>query len=274
MAFCVGSVVGVGVTAGWPVWLSYQEPVGAENCVTSCDLGVFVEEAAEPVSSDDRDVGVDGLGQCLEWAGLVQGPVWTMGVEVGLVLGEDRAQVAFVHDEDPVEEFAAYAAHPPFHDRVHPRGLRSGEHYADALSGEHLIEQRGELAVSGPDQKSEVAGAIAQVEHQVAGLLGGPCGRRVRCDSQHVDAARGVFDYGEAVQPGESDRLHAEEVAGQDPGRLGLEKLGPGQVTALRCWIEPGLLQNGPDGGRGDLPAQTGNLVCDAAISPGRVLGR
>jgi hypothetical protein len=36
--------------------------VGAEYCVTSCDLGVFVEEAAESVSSDDRDVGVDGIG--------------------------------------------------------------------------------------------------------------------------------------------------------------------------------------------------------------------
>jgi hypothetical protein len=37
-------------------------PVGAEYCVTSCDLGVFVEEAAEPVSSDGLDVGVDGIG--------------------------------------------------------------------------------------------------------------------------------------------------------------------------------------------------------------------
>jgi hypothetical protein len=37
-------------------------PVGAEYCVTSCDLGVFVEEAAKPVSSDDLDVGVGGMG--------------------------------------------------------------------------------------------------------------------------------------------------------------------------------------------------------------------
>src|SRR6266567_6251656 len=35
--------------------------VGARNSVTSCDLGVFVEEAAEPVASDDLDVGVDGV---------------------------------------------------------------------------------------------------------------------------------------------------------------------------------------------------------------------
>jgi hypothetical protein len=36
--------------------------VGAEYCVSSCDLGVFMEEAAEAVSSGDLDVGVDGLG--------------------------------------------------------------------------------------------------------------------------------------------------------------------------------------------------------------------
>ena len=35
--------------------------VGAEYCVRSRDLGVFVDEAAESVSSDDRDVGVDGV---------------------------------------------------------------------------------------------------------------------------------------------------------------------------------------------------------------------
>ena len=70
-----------------------------------------------------------------------------------------------VDDEDPVEEFAAYAAYPPFHDCVHLRCLRSGEHYADALGLEHLIEQSGELAVLVPDQESEVAGAVVQVEH-------------------------------------------------------------------------------------------------------------
>src|SRR5690348_1801898 len=97
--------------------------VGAEYCVTSCDLGVFVEEAAEPVSSYDLDVGVGGIEQCSQRAGLVQGPVRTMSVEMGFVLGEDLAQVPGVDDEDPVEEFAAYAAHPPLHDRVHPRCL-------------------------------------------------------------------------------------------------------------------------------------------------------
>ena len=125
--------------------------------------------------------------------------MWTLGVEVDLVLGKDRAQVACVDDEDPVEEFEAYAAHPPLHDRVHLGGLRCGEYHADALGLEHLIEQRGELAVPISDQESEVTGAIAQIEHQVARLLSDPAGRRVPLYPQHVDTARGVLDHGEAV---------------------------------------------------------------------------
>jgi hypothetical protein len=36
--------------------------VGAEYSATLCDLGVFMDESAEPISSDDLDAGVDGVG--------------------------------------------------------------------------------------------------------------------------------------------------------------------------------------------------------------------
>jgi hypothetical protein len=36
--------------------------VGAEYCVTSRDLGVFVKQAAEPISSGDPDLGINGIG--------------------------------------------------------------------------------------------------------------------------------------------------------------------------------------------------------------------
>jgi hypothetical protein len=54
--------------------------------------------------SGDRDVGVERVGKRPQWAGLVQGPVRTVLIEIGLVLGEDLAQVCGVHDEDPVED--------------------------------------------------------------------------------------------------------------------------------------------------------------------------
>ena len=68
------------------------------------------------------------------------------------------------------------------------------KYHADAFGLEHLIEQGGELAVPVSDQESEVVGSITQLEHQVAGLLRDPAARRVRRDTQHVDAPCGVLD--------------------------------------------------------------------------------
>ena len=79
-----------------------------------------MKEAAEPVAPDDLEVGVDRVRERSQWAGLVQGAVGAVPVEVGLVAGEDLAQVTFVDDEDPIEDLAADAAHPAFRDRVHP----------------------------------------------------------------------------------------------------------------------------------------------------------
>jgi hypothetical protein len=70
-----------------------------------------VEEAAESVAPDDLEVGVDRVGKRPQWAGLVQGAVGPVPVEVGLVAGEDLAQVTFVDDEDPIEDLPACAAH-------------------------------------------------------------------------------------------------------------------------------------------------------------------
>jgi hypothetical protein len=46
-----------------------RRPVGAENRVTSCDLQVLVDEAAEPVPSEHAD-GVPGF-----WRGVACGRV-------------------------------------------------------------------------------------------------------------------------------------------------------------------------------------------------------
>jgi hypothetical protein len=104
-------------------------------------------------------------------------------VEMGLILGQDFAQVRGVDDEHPVEDLAAYAAYPAFHDRVHAGRLGRGEHDPDALGAEHFVEHRRELGVAVTDQEFEVACVIAQVDHQVAGLLGNPCSGRVRGDT-------------------------------------------------------------------------------------------
>jgi phosphoglycerate dehydrogenase-like enzyme len=84
-----------------------------------------------------------------------------MHVEMGLVLGEDFAQVAFVHDEDPVEEFTAYAAHPPFHET----GLRAASRLRwvhSASTGKYVLitvhDKRGIEAMNAAGVLSAFAG--------------------------------------------------------------------------------------------------------------------
>jgi hypothetical protein len=42
-----------------PAGTRARQGVGARYRVTSCDLGIFVQQAAEPVSPDDLDIGID-----------------------------------------------------------------------------------------------------------------------------------------------------------------------------------------------------------------------
>jgi hypothetical protein len=197
-------------------------------------LGVFMEETTESISSDDLDIGVDRVGERSERAGLVQGPVRPVRGEVAFVLGEDLAQVRGVDDQHSVQDFAAYAADPPFHDRVHARCLGSGEHNPDPLGPEHFIEQSRELVVPVPDHEFKRSGPLTQLRHQVPGLLGDPPGGGMGGDAQDVHRPGVVLDHRKAVQPREHDRLHVEEVAGEDPLCLGAQELPPAQPSPDR----------------------------------------
>src|SRR4051794_3185475 len=84
-------------------------------------------------------------------------------------------------------------------------------------------------------------GPLTQVHHQVPRLLGGPASGRIRGDTQDVYPAGGVLDDGEAIQPGERDRLSVEEVTGEDSLGLGTQELSPGRPRSARRRVDPGL---------------------------------
>ena len=82
--------------------------MGAENSVTSCDLQVLVDEAAEPVPSEHADGRRPGT-----WRGvgsgrvLVQKSVRSVRVEVLHILAQDDVEVAWSGDQEVVEAFPA-----------------------------------------------------------------------------------------------------------------------------------------------------------------------
>jgi hypothetical protein len=93
--------------------------VGAENAVTLRDLGVFVDQATEPVSTQDP-----GILAHSEWTltpgrrSLAQRPVRAMNVIVLDVLTQDQLQVPLAGDQHPVQALAAGTGNPALRDRV------------------------------------------------------------------------------------------------------------------------------------------------------------
>ena len=94
----------------------------------------------------------------------------------------------------------------------------------------------------------------------------------MRGGAQDPDSSAGVLDHREHVQsrPGQGDRL--EEIAGQQHLSLGAQEIGPVSGAALGCRVDPGLAQDLPDGGRGDLHPEHQQFAVHPAISPAGIL--
>jgi hypothetical protein len=66
-----------------------------------------------------------------------------VGVVEVLVLAQHDHQVPLIPHQGPVQQLAAAAADPPFHDRIHPRRLNRSTDYPGASGTEDLIERGG-----------------------------------------------------------------------------------------------------------------------------------
>ena len=149
-------------------------PVGAENSVTLCDLRVFVDEPAEPVSSQAAGWWRRGPMGAACGRLLVEGSMRAVGVVMLDVLAEHGCEMPWAGDEDLIEAFTAQTPDAPFRDRVRSRCPHWGADDADVRAGEDRVEGGGELAVPVADQKPEPRSVITQVHEYVAGLLSHP----------------------------------------------------------------------------------------------------
>ena len=104
----------------------------------------------------------------------MQRAVRAMPVVMIDVLPQHCSEVAGSDDQEVVEAFAAQGADEAFCDRVRPGCPDRGVDDADVGAGEHGVERCGELAVPVADQEPEPVGAVAEIQEQVAGLLGDP----------------------------------------------------------------------------------------------------
>ena len=96
-----------------------NKPVGAEILSPSCDLGVFVDQAAEPVPPQNPDLS-PGAWYAPRSGGriLMDSPVRPAGVAMAGILAQDQPQVPFAGDQHPVQALAPAAGDPALRDRV------------------------------------------------------------------------------------------------------------------------------------------------------------
>jgi hypothetical protein len=104
---------------GWQAGVAAEDPVGAGNYVTSCDLRILADQAAGPVPAQNPDVRAQSrwMRAAGRWS-LLQCPVRAMEIVVAGVLAEHQPKVPFAGDQHPVRALAAAAGNPSSGDRV------------------------------------------------------------------------------------------------------------------------------------------------------------
>ena len=145
---------------------------------------VFVDEAAENGPALDPLPGEVGDGVVRTRRVQLAAAVGPASVVVGLVLGQDRAQVPRAEDQHPVGDLGPGGEHEPLRKCVRPRAWGRDLHGLDAGGGQGRVERIGELPGAVAEQEPEAGGAVPEVHQQVADLLGSPPAVRMGGDSR------------------------------------------------------------------------------------------
>ncbi len=101
--------------------------------------------------------------------------VGSSAIVVTNVFRESYPQVSLTEDHHAVGELGSDGADEPFGETVRSWATRRNSDHLDAHLGQDGIEQCGELAGPVADGEPELGEVIAEIHHQVADLLGGPC---------------------------------------------------------------------------------------------------
>ena len=99
------------------------------------------------------------------------------------------------------------------------------EHGPDPGIGEDRVERGGEVRAAVADHEPGPVRLLAEIHHQVAGLLGGPFPGGMQGDAEDADAPGCVLDHGKDVGLGAVEQVDGEEVAGQDGLGLAVQEL-------------------------------------------------
>jgi hypothetical protein len=122
-----------------------------------------MDQPTESISSGNPSSRRDDwwFGGLERW-GLPQGAVRAVAVVVVGVLGQHPPQLPTADDQHPVQQLPPDGAHPPLGVGVGPRRPHRRAQHPDPLGHEDRVECGGELRISIPDEKPELADAVLQ----------------------------------------------------------------------------------------------------------------
>ena len=233
---------------------------------------VLVDQAMDDLPARNPGGHIDRLAGLVQRRPLFPRLVRPVLVVMPRVLGQDPAKVPFTVDQQVVEALAPQRPHIPLRKRIRPGRANRGLDNPHAVSGEHVVEGRRELAVAVAYQEPEPAGTVAEIHEQVAGLLGGPGAGGVGGDAQDVHAPGADLHHEQDVQAPEEHGVNVQEIARQDPGCLGGQELPPGRGCPSWRGREPGSGQYPPDRSRANAMTEAEELALDAPVPPPWVL--
>ena len=90
------------------------------------------------------------------------------------VLGQHPAEVPLPEDQHAVGQLGPNGQHEALGEAVRPRAPRRDLDHLDTRTGQDRVERGRELSRSVPDQEPEPPDVLAEIHHEVAGLLRRP----------------------------------------------------------------------------------------------------
>jgi hypothetical protein len=242
---------------------------------SSACVSVLVDDASEdPGPQEPASLDIVG-GPRLHLdvrRSLASGPVRSMPVVVIPILSQNPCRMGLVHDQNMVEDLTADSADHSFAVRIHARSPRRAEQHFHLFSREDSVESAGVFAVAIAQDKPQRLDTAAQPTGEVTGLLGRPLRGGMRRDAGDVELASAMLEECQRVQSPAGDRVHVEEVCGDDPLGLGGEELTPTRAGAARGWVDACRVQDLPDRGGRDPVPKPGKFALDPAVAPPWVL--
>ena len=168
--------------------------MGFLNSATGVDLGFYAARSyslMRPPRTARRLIRCREVGSGVVWPGRVQlsAAVGSSSVVVGLVIGQDRTQVALAADQHPVGDLCPGREHEPFRIGVCARTSGRDLDGFDTGGGEDRVERCSELSGAVADQELEVRGTVPEVHQEVADLLGSPGAIWMGGDSEEMHVA-------------------------------------------------------------------------------------